>query len=89
MIPNSRTPVFSVNELSEWGVSLAIYPSISAIAAMNAIRSSLDELKETGKDTAQGHKTSPQDFFDLVGMKREVDFDNAVGGDECTALAEL
>ncbi len=62
------------------GVKLAIYPFVTCIPALHAIRESLALLKTTGKDDTQSRGMRPRDFFDVVGLQHEMKVDRAAGG---------
>ena len=86
LVPNSKCPPYTISELSEFGVKLAIYSALSANAALHSIRSAMTRLKETGRDDAGGEKHSPKDFFEILRLDREVELDNAAGS---TALSTV
>ena len=80
LVPNSKCPPYTLQEVASFGVKLAIYSAISANAALHAIRKAIQGLKETGKDDAQGQQWAPNDFFDLMRLDKEVILDQAAGG---------
>ena len=79
LVPNSKCPPHAVEDLSAWGVKLAIYSALSANAALHSIRAAMLRLKTTGKDDAGGEKHSPKDFFEILRLDKEVELDLAAG----------
>ena len=80
LVPNSKCPPYTIDEVASFGVKLAIYSAISANAAMHAMRKAIQALKDTGRDDAQGEKWAPKDFFELMRLDKEVALDEAAGG---------
>lgn len=48
MAPNGVTPVLTVARVEELGFSAAIFPALTAMAAMTTVEKVLRRLKETG-----------------------------------------
>ncbi len=44
------------------------------------MRGALQELKESGKDEKQAKGMTPRDFFEVMGLSKEIEVDNAAGG---------
>jgi hypothetical protein len=63
------------------GVKLAIYPFVTCIPALHAMRDSLALLRKTGRDDTQSRGMQPRQFFDVMGLQHEMAVDRAVGGD--------
>ncbi len=80
LVPNGKTPCWTVDQLGSWGVKLAIYPVVASNPAINAIRESLELLKSTGKDESQAKGLSPRDFSNVMGLAKEEAIDRAAGG---------
>lgn len=87
LVPNGKTPCWTVSELASWGVKLAIYPVVAGNPALHAIRASFQTLKKTGKDEAQAGGYGPRDFFDVMGLKHEEEIDRLAGGQAFTSAA--
>jgi 2-methylisocitrate lyase-like PEP mutase family enzyme len=67
VIARSRTPVLSTTELADLGFKLAIYPSVTAVAAVAAIDAALTALREQGRPPEpEGY--GPADLFNLFGL---------------------
>ncbi|RSH83781.1 hypothetical protein EHS25_005396 [Saitozyma podzolica] len=81
LIPNGTTPHYSLEEVAGMGVKLAIYPFVTCIPALHAMRDSLALLRKTGKDDTQSKGMQPRQFFDVMGLQHEMAVDRAVGGD--------
>ena len=80
LIPNGTTPHYSLDEVADMGVKLAIWPFVTCIPALHAIRESLEMLRKTGKDDAQSKGMQPRQFFNVVGLQKEMEVDRAAGG---------
>ncbi|ORY28948.1 oxaloacetate acetylhydrolase [Naematelia encephala] len=80
LIPNGTTPHFSLQEVADMGVKVAIYPFVTCIPALHAIRRSLAVLKKTGKDDVQSQGMQPRQFFEVMGLSSEMEVDRAAGG---------
>jgi len=80
LIPNGTTPHYSLDEVADMGVKIAIYPFVTCIPALHAMRASLAELKKTGRDDKQSQGMSPRQFFDVMGLKHEMSIDRQSGG---------
>ena len=81
LIPNGKTPAWTLTEVSSWGVKLAIYPFLAVNPAIHAVREAYRTLQVTGKDDEQAKGYSPRDFFDVMGLAHEESIDKAAGGD--------
>ncbi|KAF5345191.1 hypothetical protein D9758_009711 [Tetrapyrgos nigripes] len=73
------TPTFSVQEAEALGVKLIIYPLISAVPMIHAVRSALKSLKETGSDKAAAQGMGPRQFFEVMGLDAAIELDNKAG----------
>ncbi|KAM0753496.1 oxaloacetate acetylhydrolase [Meredithblackwellia eburnea MCA 4105] len=80
LLPNGTTPHFSLDEVREMGVKLAIYPFVTCIPALHAMRESLATLKATGKDDKQSRGMTPRGFFNVVGLEKSMAIDRLAGG---------
>ena len=80
LIPNGRTPSWTIDEVASWGVKLAIYPFLAVTPAIHAVRAAYNALKATGKDEDQAQGYSPRDLFDVMGLAQEESIDKAAGG---------
>jgi 2-methylisocitrate lyase-like PEP mutase family enzyme len=67
VLARSRTPVLSTRELAQLGFRLAIYPAITAEAAVTAVDTALSALGEQGRPPEQG-MYGPADLFKVVGL---------------------
>lgn len=80
LVPNSITPSFSADEARDMGVKIVIYPLVTCVPALHAIRESLATLRKTGKDDVQAKGMGAKGFFEVMGLERAVAFDGSVGG---------
>jgi 2-methylisocitrate lyase-like PEP mutase family enzyme len=67
VLARSRTLVLSTRELAQLGFRLAIYPAITAEAAVTAVDTALSVLGEQGRPPEQG-TYGPAGLFKLVGL---------------------
>ncbi|WNE95966.1 isocitrate lyase/PEP mutase family protein [Streptomyces luomodiensis] len=67
VLANSRTPVLSTEELAQLGFRLALYPAITASAAVTAVDTALATLGERGRPPEQDAH-GPAALFDIVGL---------------------
>ncbi|THU96860.1 oxaloacetate acetylhydrolase [Dendrothele bispora CBS 962.96] len=73
------TPTFSAKEAEELGVKLIIYPLISAVPMIHAVRSALKSLRETGSDEAAAQGMGPRQFFQVMGLDAAIALDSQAG----------
>ncbi|KAF5855824.1 hypothetical protein ETB97_008348, partial [Aspergillus alliaceus] len=64
LVSNGKTAWFSLEQLGEWGVKLAIYPGAAGKSVLHTIRRAYKYLMETGKDDAATQGLDPKGFFD-------------------------
>ncbi|MBO3678244.1 oxaloacetate decarboxylase [Streptomyces sp. NEAU-YJ-81] len=67
VLANSKTPVLSTAELAQLGFRLALYPAITAGAAVTAVDTALATLGEQGRPPEQD-AFGPADLFKIVGL---------------------
>ncbi|KAB8235268.1 uncharacterized protein BDW43DRAFT_309634 [Aspergillus alliaceus] len=70
LVSNGKTAWFSLEQLGEWGVKLAIYPGVAGKSVLHTIRRAYKYLMETGKDDAATQGLDPKGFFDVMGLQR-------------------
>lgn len=69
MASSGKTPALTVDDISELGFRLVIYPNLAILAAIPAIRRVLGELREkTTVAELSGPLATFREFFDLLGM---------------------
>ncbi|KAK7464382.1 hypothetical protein VKT23_006549 [Stygiomarasmius scandens] len=73
------TPTFSAKEAGELGVKLIIYPLISAVPMIHAVRSALKSLRDTGSDEVAAKGMGPRQFFEVMGLDAAIELDNQAG----------
>ncbi|KAE8388072.1 Pyruvate/Phosphoenolpyruvate kinase-like domain-containing protein [Aspergillus alliaceus] len=70
LVSNGKTAWFSLEQLGEWGVKLAVYPGAAGKSVLHTIRRAYKYLMETGKDDAATQGLDPKGFFDVMGLQR-------------------
>ncbi|KAL0571789.1 hypothetical protein V5O48_010163, partial [Marasmius crinis-equi] len=73
------TPPFTADEAKEIGVKLIIYPLITAVPMIHALREALQSLKKTGSDVPTAQGMGPRQFFEVMGLESAVKLDKAAG----------
>jgi carboxyvinyl-carboxyphosphonate phosphorylmutase len=69
MVQGGRTPAVKVSELERLGFKIVIFPGVCMRAAVPAIESALERLKQTGTDWPEdGPVMGPMDIFRKVGF---------------------
>jgi 2-methylisocitrate lyase-like PEP mutase family enzyme len=76
---NGDTPNLRVQEVQDLGYKLAIYPGATMFAAAAHLRQVLSGLKSEGTDAHLVGGVTPREFFNMVGMRDCIKFDEAVG----------
>src|SRR5207249_668160 len=67
MVQGGRTPAFTVDELQTLGFKMVIFPGVCMRAAVPAIESALEGLKQSGTDWPKdGAVMGPMDIFRKV-----------------------
>lgn len=66
MANGGNTPIMTGGQLAELGVSLAIYPAVTALAATHAIKNSLLSFKRTG--TSENDEVPMFDFGEFCSL---------------------
>ncbi|KAF9031201.1 Phosphoenolpyruvate/pyruvate domain-containing protein [Hymenopellis radicata] len=80
------SPSVTVKEAEAAGVKIIIFPLISAISMVHAIRSALKSLKETGTDVPSARGMGPKQFFEVMGLKEAIEIDAKVGATTFSTL---
>ncbi len=76
MADGGKTPILPANVLEEIGFALAIYPSLTSLAAAAAMESALSNLKATGiSQTPEVPLFDFNAFCGLIGFQEVWDFD--------------
>jgi carboxyvinyl-carboxyphosphonate phosphorylmutase len=69
MVQGGKTPAVTVSELERLGFKIVIFPGVCMRAAVPAIESALQRLKQTGTDWPEGGPVmGPMDIFRKVGF---------------------
>ena len=69
MVQGGRTPGLKVTELDELGFKIVIFPGVCMRAAVPAIETALEQLKQSGTDWPKdGPVMGPMDIFRKVGF---------------------
>ena len=68
MVAGGKTPPVKVSELERLGYKLVIFPGVAMAAAIPAIETALERLKQTGTDWHDGPVLGPMDIFRKVGI---------------------
>lgn len=69
------TPILSVAELEEIGFSLAIFPSLAALASAHAVEIALRHLRQTGSSTGAVELYDFRDFCGQIGFEEVWEFE--------------
>ncbi len=76
MANGSSGPIFSKSELTDLGISLAIFPSLTSLIALKAMEAALTELKETGNGNPPADQLfSFSEFSSMIGFDQVLAFD--------------
>ena len=76
MADGGKTPILSAQVLEEIGFALAIYPSLTSLAAAAAMERALSQLKHTGaSQSPEVPLFDFQEFCGLIGFQEVWDFD--------------
>lgn len=76
MADGGKTPILPAKVLEEIGFALAIYPSLTSLAAAAAMERALTQLKNTGvSQTPEVPLFDFQEFCGLIGFQEVWDFD--------------
>jgi len=67
-VPGGRTPMVKTAELERMGFKIVIHPAVCMEAAIPAMETALQRLKDTGTDFHDGRTLSPMDIFKKVGF---------------------
>jgi len=78
ILPNGLTPNLTTKQCTEFGFKMAIYPCTGFIPAMLAMEESFKALKETGTDLASCKGNRIYDFFDMMGLQADKEFDKQI-----------
>jgi 2-methylisocitrate lyase-like PEP mutase family enzyme len=69
MVQGGRTPAMTVAELERLGFKIVIFPGVCMRAAVPAMETALERLKQTGTDwPKEGPVMGPLDIFKKVGF---------------------
>ena len=79
LVSRGKTPWFSPETLGEWGVKLAIYPGAAGKSVVHTIRRAYQLLRDN-VDDAEEQGLDPKDFFELMGLRKEMEIDRLAGG---------
>jgi 2-methylisocitrate lyase-like PEP mutase family enzyme len=79
MVENGATPSWTPQEAQELGFRLIIFPFAAIAPAYDAIRSTFQMIKETGR-TGLAVDFTPKKLFSIVGLKQATAIDAAAGG---------
>jgi len=76
MADGGKTPIRSKNELKDIGYALAIYPSISGLAAAAAIENAFEVFKQEGtSDSPRSPLFNFREFQSLIGFEEVWEFE--------------
>ncbi|KAK1218592.1 hypothetical protein PQX77_018708 [Marasmius sp. AFHP31] len=79
VVTGGFTPPFTADEAKALGAKLIIYPLISAVPMVHAVRAALKSLKETGSDVPTAQGMGPRQFFEVMGLDSAVKLDKEAG----------
>jgi len=79
VVHGGTTPDFTVSDARGLGVKIVIFPLISAIPTVHAIRSALKSLHETESDVDSAKGMGPKGFFHVMGLDEAIAIDRAAG----------
>lgn len=81
MVHGGVTPKLSAAEAKEMGFKIIIFPGFALKAVYTGVAAAAKELKETGDMAFEStNNGSPQDIFNVCGLKECIQFDMAAGG---------
>ncbi|KAF8889296.1 oxaloacetate acetylhydrolase [Infundibulicybe gibba] len=81
IVTGGSTPDFTTQDAKELGVKMVIFPLISAVSAVHAIREALESLKNCGSDVPTARGMGPRQFFEVMGLEEAIRLDQKAGGD--------
>ncbi|KAJ8076717.1 hypothetical protein AAF712_000344 [Marasmius tenuissimus] len=79
VVTGGFTPPFTADEAKALGAKLIIFPLISAVPMVHAVRAALKSLKETGSDVPTAQGMGPRQFFEVMGLDSAVKLDKEAG----------
>jgi len=79
MVENGATPSWTPEEAQELGFRIMIFPFAAIAPAYDAIRSTFEMIKKTGR-TGLAVDFTPKKLFSIVGLKQATAIDAAAGG---------
>ncbi|KAE9400633.1 oxaloacetate acetylhydrolase [Gymnopus androsaceus JB14] len=79
VVAGGVTPNFTAKEAEALGAKLIIYPLITIVPAIHAMRESLQSLKRTGSDVDSAQGMGPRQFFQIMGLDDAIKFDTITG----------
>ena len=79
MVEHGATPSWTPSEAQELGFRIIIFPFAAIAPAYDAIRSTFQKIKETGR-TGLDVDFTPKKLFSIVGLKEATAIDAAAGG---------
>ncbi|EXJ58530.1 methylisocitrate lyase [Cladophialophora yegresii CBS 114405] len=79
MVEHGATPSWTPQEAQELGFRIVIFPFAAIAPAYEAIRSTFEGIKKTGR-TGLAADFTPKKLFSIVGLKQATAIDAAAGG---------
>ena len=80
MVPGGVTPTLTVDEATEMGFRIMIFPALSMMPIIRSIREELQHLKEHGITRSDNDAGGIKDAFNLCGLQECVEINQKAGG---------
>lgn len=74
------TPEYTIEEISQMGFRIAIYPGLCLGPVIEGIRKELHTLSTTRKSGPRATLSGPKDAFNLCGLQECLEIDQQAGG---------
>ncbi|KIK67558.1 hypothetical protein GYMLUDRAFT_37714 [Collybiopsis luxurians FD-317 M1] len=86
VVAGGFTPNFTAKEAEAIGAKLIIYPLITIVPAIHAMRESLQSLKCTGSDVDSFRGMGPRQFFEVMGLEDAIELDVKAGATNLSSV---
>ncbi|KAF5393464.1 hypothetical protein D9757_000475 [Collybiopsis confluens] len=86
VVAGGFTPNFTAKEAEAIGAKLVIFPLVTMVPAIHAIRQSLQSLKQTGSDVDSYRGMGPKQFFEVMGLEDAIKLDVKAGATSLSSI---
>ncbi|KAF9061807.1 oxaloacetate acetylhydrolase [Rhodocollybia butyracea] len=86
VVAGGVSPDFTAEEGEALGAKLIIYPLVTVVPAIHAMRESLQSLKRTGSDVESAKGMGPKQFFEVMGLDDAIKLDTTAGATSLSSI---